>query len=108
MWLLVTVAESVFMIFGSLICAILLCMALWYGLRPLHHPELAAIIIGALTIVALMTPFTYSPFFRLTIMFAAIGAVPLWIAGIEWRASQRTTAATRGHDRMRLPTSSPG
>ncbi|MCE7797544.1 hypothetical protein LWE61_13405 [Sphingobium sufflavum] len=89
MWLLVTVAESILLIFGSLLCAILLCLAAWRLMRPVHHPEFAAFFIGALTILAVTMPIGHSPFLRMVMLFAAIGAVPLWIMGRQWRANER-------------------
>lgn len=93
--MIVMVAESVCLIFGSLIAAVLLCMMLWYLLLPVRHPEFGALLIVTLVIVTLTVPLTHSPFIRMTLLFAMAGAVPLWFAGREWRSATK--------DRPKIP-----
>lgn len=95
MGMLITVAESILLIFGSLIGAVLLCMLLWRLLLLVRHPEYGALLIVPLVVVTLAVPLTHSPFVRMTLLFAMAGAVPLWIAGRAWRSSAK--------DAIRLP-----
>lgn len=98
MWVAISVAESVCLIFGSLLAAFLLCFALWRLLAIVRHPELGAIVVAAVAITVLFVPMTHSPFVRLMLLFAATGAVPLWIAGREWRAAEK--AKLLGHGKL--------
>lgn len=94
--MVIMVAESIFLIFGSLVTAILLCMLLWRVLLLVRCPEYGALLIVALVIITLAVPLTHSQFLRMTLLFAMAGAIPFWIAGREWRSS------TKGS--MQMPT----
>jgi hypothetical protein len=97
MWVVQTIAESVCLIFGSLAAAIFVSLLLWHVLQRVHHPEFAALVIGAVAIVFLFGPFQHHPFLRLTLLFALAGTVPLWIAGREWRAKHKEEWGSRVH-----------
>lgn len=99
MWVIATMAKSICLIFGSLAAAILLCLLLWHLMRYIRHPELGALVIALIAIVALTMPFTDNLFVRMMLLFAAAGAVPLWIAGREWRAAEK---AKPGHRRGKI------
>lgn len=101
MWVVTTMLESVCLIFGSLGLAILLNMACWRLLRIVRHPELGALVIAGMAVAVIAGSLTHSPFLRMTFLFAAAGAVPLWIAGREWRANQRTGALRGGISKAR-------
>ncbi len=100
MSMLMTVLRSILLIFGSLLGAIFLCMLLWRILAMVSHPEYGALAIILLTVVAIAAPLTHSPFVRMTLLFAMAGAVPLWIAGREWRAVHK--AGITGSGRRNL------
>jgi hypothetical protein len=89
MWVIATMAKSVFLIFGSMGVAIVLCMLLWHLLTFIRHPEMGVLVIGIVVVAAFAAPFSHSPFLRMTLLFVIAGAVPFWIAGREWRAARK-------------------
>lgn len=104
MGMLLTAVEFLYLIFGSLLGAILLCISLWRLLALAHHPEYGAVVVVALTIVALTivtlaVPLTRSPFVRMLLLFAMTGAIPLWIAGRAWRSRTEDTLAASNSGR---------
>ncbi len=95
--LLVMVAESFFLIVGSLAAAVVLCMALWHLFLLVRHPELGALVIVPLVVITLAMPLTHSPFVRMMMLFAMAGALPLWIAGREWRRNAKGEPTAPAH-----------
>lgn len=89
MWVLFMVAESICLIFGSLVCAVLLCFLSWRLADLIGHPEISGLIVAVAAIAALAIPFTESPFLRLTMLFALGGVVPLWLTGRMRRAETK-------------------
>lgn len=85
MQLILIAAGAIGLVVGSLAAAALLCWILWSGFRVMLHPEWAAAAILMLLVLALMGQLPQSQFLGMTMTFAVIAAIPLWIAGRAWR-----------------------
>ena len=77
--------DAVGLVVGSVVAAALLCTLLWGAFRLVRHPACAAVAIGLLLTLALMGKLPHSEFLDMMLVFAVLGAVPLWIAGRAWR-----------------------
>lgn len=84
MELILIAVEAIASTIGSLAAAGLLCWLLWYAFRLVSHPEWGAVAVLMLLGLALLGALPKSEFMKMTLMFAVIAAVPLWIAGRAW------------------------
>ena len=89
MQFILIVAGAIGLVAGSLAAAALLCWLLWHGCRLALHPEWAAPAVLILLVIALIGKLPKSPLLDMTLTFAVIAAVPLWIAGRAWRKQRR-------------------
>ena len=97
MELILIAVEAVVSTIGSLAAAALLCWLLWYAFRLVSHPEWGAVAVLMLLGLALLGALPKSEFMKMTLMFAVIAAVPLWIAGRAWhRQSLQKPEGARG------------
>ena len=92
MHLLLIGFESIALIIGSLVVAILMCRLLWSLFRWLHHPAWAALAVLTLVALALAGQLPPSKFLQMVLMFAALGAIPLWMEGLAWRRRSKDAA----------------
>lgn len=83
MYTLLVVLESLSLVIGSIVSAMLVGYALWLLFRFIGHPELSAVVL--LIAIPLAVAASTSPFVRMTAFFAVVVAVPLWFVGREWR-----------------------
>jgi len=95
MYLLRIGLESIALIIGSLLAAILLCWLLWFLFRLLRHPAWSALAILALVALACTGRLPASPFLQMVLAFAALGAIPLWSEGKAWRRRAQDNALWR-------------
>ena len=92
MHLLLIGLESIVLIIGSLVVAILMCRLLWSLFRWLRHPAWAALAVLTLVGLALAGQLPPSKFLQMVLMFAALGAIPLWMEGLAWRRRTKDAA----------------
>lgn len=92
MHLLLIGFESIALIIGSLVVAILMCRLLWSLFRWLRHPAWAALAVLTLVVLALAGELPSSKFLQMVLMFAALGAIPLWTEGLAWRRQTKDAA----------------
>lgn len=92
MHLLLIGLESIALIIGSLVVAILMCRFLWSLFRWLRHPAWAALAVLTLVALALAGQLPSSKFLQMVLMFAALGAIPLWMEGLAWRRRTKDAA----------------
>jgi hypothetical protein len=92
MHLLLIGLESIALIIGSLVTAILMCQLLWSVFRWLRHPAWAALAVLTLVALALADQLPPSKFLQMVLMFAALGAIPLWMEGLAWRRRTKDAA----------------
>lgn len=69
---------------GSLVAAALLCWLLWNVFRFFRHPAWAAAAVVVILALACAGELPRSEFLDMALAFAAIGMVPLWVAGRAW------------------------
>lgn len=111
--LILIATEAIVSTVGALAAAALLCWVLWYAFRLAAHPEWAAAAVLMLLGLALIGVLPKSEFLKITLMFAVIAAVPLWIAGRAWHRKSRqgrdgasTPGLVRGHGDPAAPATS--
>lgn len=92
MHLLLIGFESIALIIGSLVVAILMCQLFWSLFRWLRHPAWAALAVLTLVALALAGQLPPSKFLQMVLMFAALGAIPLWMEGRAWRRRTKDAA----------------
>jgi len=87
MHILLVIMESLGLIIGSIVAAILLCWSLWSAFRLVRHPAWGPpiVIVPAVLWAADMLP--PSDFLRLTLVFALLAAIPFWVEGRAWRVA---------------------
>ncbi|MCW6537626.1 hypothetical protein [Sphingomonas lycopersici] len=83
MYTLLVILDSLGLIIGSIVAAMLVGYTLWLLFRFIAHPELSAIALLITTPLAVAA--STSQFVRMTAFFAVVVAVPLWLMGREWR-----------------------
>ena len=86
MELILIAVEAIASTVGGLAAAALLCWLLWSAFRLVSHPELGAVAVLMLLELALLGALPQDEFVKMTLMFAVIAAVPLWIAGRAWHS----------------------
>ncbi len=78
-------AESILLVLGSLMLAVITVVMAWWTFRAVRHPELSAtvplLLFGCL--VAGLLP--RGPLLPMAAAFASVAIVPLWIEGRAWR-----------------------
>lgn len=106
--------EAIVSTVGALAAAALLCWVLWHAFKLALHPEWAAAAVPMLLGLALVGALPASEFLKMTLMFAVIAAVPLWIAGRAWHGQSRQDLdgapgqeLVPDHDDPAEPTSAP-
>ncbi|MEO7689671.1 MAG: hypothetical protein ABIS51_10330 [Sphingomonas sp.] len=77
-----------------------MCRLLWSLFRWLRHPAGAALAVLTLVALALADQLPPSKFLQMVLMFAALGAIPLWMEGLAWRRRTKDAALT-SHPAMR-------
>ena len=85
MLILLVIVESIGLIVGSAVAAILLCWLLWSAFRLMRHPAWGPPIVVvpvALWAANILPP---SEFLRMTLLFALFAAIPFWVEGRAWR-----------------------
>ena len=85
MRVIIDITEPIVLIVGSILAAILLCSLLWQSFKRIGHPEWGAVVILPAVALGLYETLSGSVFFRMTLAFTLVGAVPLWIEGRAWR-----------------------
>lgn len=93
------VAEAVGEAIGSLVTAALLCWLLWDAFKLARHPAWAAWAVLIVLALALLGKLPKSEFLDMALAFAAIGTVPLWVAGRAWR-KQRLEGLNGSHGQV--------
>lgn len=92
------VAGAIGLIVGSLMAAALLCWLLWDAFRLVLHPELTALVVLMILVLAVMGKLPNSQFLHMVVAFAVVAAIPLWIAGRAWRKQHlHDVGCPRGH-----------
>lgn len=81
------IAEAVGSCLGSLTAGILSCWLLWAVFKLVRHPEWGPPLVAAPVVLALAGQLPKSEFLDMTLVFAAVAAIPFWSAGREWRAA---------------------
>lgn len=89
MQLILMVVEGIGLVIGSLALAVLLCWFLWYAFQLVQHPEWGALVVLTLILLAFAGELPKSQFLYMTLTFALVAAVPLWLAGRAWRKESR-------------------
>jgi len=91
MQFIILVLESIGLIMGSLVAALLLCLGLSRLLRLARHPDW--ILLPAIALVPAAFLLSDSEFVRMTVILAMLMAIPLWMEDRPWpfRPSQRVT-----------------
>lgn len=82
MQFIILVLESIGLIMGSLVAALLLCLGLSHLLRLARHPDW--ILLPAIAIVPTAFLLSDSEFVRMTAILAMLMAIPLWIEDHPW------------------------
>lgn len=77
--------EPIVFVPAALVAAAGLCWALWQLCRLLRHPEMSALLILLLVLLALAGDLPRSGLLNMALAFALTAAVPMWIAGRRWR-----------------------
>jgi hypothetical protein len=97
MRMILSIVEQLGLLIGSVTAAGLLCWLLWRCFRPIGHPDWGALVLVALALLAIAGMLPDSRFLDLSLVFAALAALPLWLAGRTWRRQhgEATGAATR-------------
>jgi hypothetical protein len=91
--ILLVIVESVGLVVGSIVAAILLCSLLWTVFKLVHHPAWGPPIVVVPVILWAANLLPRSEFLRMTMVFAMVAAVPFWVEGRAWRTAW--TAARR-------------
>ena len=97
MSIIMTIVASFALIVGSLTCAVLIAAGLWLALRRIGHPGWAALPILALVVIALFGWLPNSEFVKLTVAFAVVLAIPIWLEGRGWQARHPEHGARLDH-----------
>lgn len=106
MGILEAIAEGIAATVGSLAAAFLLCWLLWRLLRIVRHPAWGPPLVGLPLLLVLAGVLPGSPIIVMTLLFAAVAAVPFWSEGRRWRRQwdENPGSAT---DRPAPPVSAP-
>ncbi|GAA0333958.1 hypothetical protein GCM10009087_50260 [Sphingomonas oligophenolica] len=84
------IAEPIGLCLGSLVAGILSCWLLWAAFKLVRHPEWGPPLVAVPAALALAGRLPSSEFLDMTLVFAAVAAIPFWSAGREWRAAWLT------------------
>jgi hypothetical protein len=81
--------EAIGLVLGSLTLAALLNALLWSAFRRIHHPDWAWTIIAMLAAAVFAGAPPGTALLRLTLAFAVMLALPFWMEGRAWRSRRR-------------------
>ena len=87
MQILLVIVESIGLIVGSVAAAILLCWLLWHAFRLIRHPAWGPPIVVVPVILWAANMLPRSDFLRMTLVFALLAAIPVWVEGRAWRVA---------------------
>ncbi|MGN6817825.1 MAG: hypothetical protein ACTHJR_04055 [Sphingomonas sp.] len=87
MHILSVIVESLGLIIGSVVAAILICWFLWSAFRLIRHPAWGPPIVVVPVILWAANMLPRSEFLRMTLVFALLAAIPFWVEGRAWRAA---------------------
>ena len=83
--ILLVMVESIGLIVGSVVAAILLCWFLWSAFRLIRHPAWGPPIVVVPVILWAANMLPRSEFLHMTLLFALLAAIPFWVEGRAWR-----------------------
>lgn len=96
MHMLLVIIESVGLIVGSAVAAVLLCWLLWRAFRLVRHPAWGPPIVIVPVVLWGIGMLPRSDFLRLTLVFAMLVAIPFCVEGRAWRTAWLEGQRTAG------------